>query len=65
MGSEVDALKLSSSLTLFAAAGERLDMQDFVVKANASLDAIARRYRRCPITVKKLQEWGAAPGARL
>jgi hypothetical protein len=54
MGSHIDALKLSSSLTLFAAAAERLGLHDFSTMANEVLDAIEPRFPRCPITLGRL-----------
>jgi uncharacterized protein (DUF1810 family) len=55
MGSEIDALKLVSSMTLFCEVARRAKDPDLAAKADAVLD-IARRqgYRECEFTRNRL-----------
>lgn len=55
MGSEIDALKLVSSMTLFRAVARRIDDRDLASRADAILQASRNQgYRECEFTVHEL-----------
>jgi uncharacterized protein (DUF1810 family) len=55
MGSEIDALKLVSSMTLFREVARRVDDPDLAAKADAVLDTARREgYRECEFTLSAL-----------
>ena len=55
MGSEIDALKLVSSMTLFREVARRIDERDVATGADAILEAAkSQGYRECEFTVKQL-----------
>jgi uncharacterized protein (DUF1810 family) len=55
MGSEIDTLKLISSMTLFREVARRADDQDLAAKADVILQAArAQGYRECEFTISTL-----------
>jgi len=55
MGSEIDALKLVSSMTLFREVARRMDDQELAAKADAVLQAASDQgYRECEFTLSTL-----------
>jgi uncharacterized protein (DUF1810 family) len=55
MGSEIDALKLVSSMTLFREVARRINDHDLAAKADAILQAAGNQgYRECEFTLKAL-----------
>jgi uncharacterized protein (DUF1810 family) len=55
MGSDIDALKLVSSMTLFREVARRIDDRELATKADAILKAAASQgYRECEFTLSKL-----------
>jgi len=55
MGSEIDALKLVSSMTLFREVARRVDDRDLAAKAEAILEAAkSQGYRECEFTLEAL-----------
>jgi uncharacterized protein (DUF1810 family) len=55
MGSEIDAVKLISSMTLFREIARRIDDRDLAARADAILQAAASQgYRECEFTLREL-----------
>jgi uncharacterized protein (DUF1810 family) len=55
MGSQIDALKLVSSMTLFREVARRLNDQELATAADAVLQAAGRQgYRECEFTLSQL-----------
>jgi uncharacterized protein (DUF1810 family) len=55
MGSEIDALKLISSMTLFREVARRINDQDLAAKADAILQVAGKQgYRECEFTLSTL-----------
>jgi uncharacterized protein (DUF1810 family) len=59
MGSEIDALKLVSSMTLFREVARRIDDHEMAASADAVLQAAKNQgYRKCEFTLKELSAGG-------
>jgi uncharacterized protein (DUF1810 family) len=55
MGSEIDAMKLVSSMTLFREVARRIDDRDIATRADAILRAARTEgYRECEFTLREL-----------
>jgi uncharacterized protein (DUF1810 family) len=55
MGSEIDAVKLVSSMTLFREVARRIDDRDMATRADAVLRAASDQgYRECEFTLREL-----------
>jgi uncharacterized protein (DUF1810 family) len=58
MGSEIDAVKLVSSMTLFREVARRIDDRDIASRADAILQAARNQgYRECEFTIKELSSY--------